>query len=147
MLVVMVGGLVSLAQIAADDPGFSVEKDYYKKAVAWDAHREQERQNARLGWKLDVEARRGEKGGVELVAALVDRTGTHVERADLAVEAFHNGRAADVLVAQLDEADGGYRAALPVRRAGLWELRFTATRGSDTFTQIVRTEIDQERLQ
>jgi nitrogen fixation protein FixH len=147
MLIVMVGGLLALAHVAADDPGFSVEKDYYKKAIAWDAQREQERQNARLGWKLDVETRRDPNGGVALEAALVDRNGARVERAKIDVEAFHNARAADVLLARLDEGGAGYRAALPMRRAGVWELRFTATRGSDKFTRIVRTEIPRESVQ
>lgn len=141
MLVAMVGGLVLLARIAADDPGFAVERDYYKKAVAWDAHQLQQRENARLGWRLEVETRRAEAGRVALVARLLDGHGRGVRAVKLDVEAFHNARAANVLSARLRETDAGYLAELPMQRQGLWELRFTATRGADRFTQVVRADL------
>jgi nitrogen fixation protein FixH len=147
MLVAMVGGLLVMAGIAADDPAFAVERDYYAKAVAWDAEREQQRQNQRLGWKLDVETRSQGGGEIELVARLVDGNGQEVDRALLDVEAFHNARAARVLVARLDERDDGYFTALPMTRAGIWELRFTARRGADTFTSVVRAELAPESPQ
>ncbi len=147
LLTTMIGGLLVLARIASDDPSFAVERDYYAKAVAWDATREQERQNERLGWRLDVETLRGGPGRVELVARLVDQSGAEIERAELEVEAFHNARAAHVLVARLTENDADYRAELPVQRAGIWELRFTAKRGADKFTQVIRAEIPRETVQ
>jgi nitrogen fixation protein FixH len=147
LLGTMIGGLLVLARVASDDPSFAVERDYYAKALAWDATREQERENERLGWRLDVETLRGGPGSVELVARLVDQSGAQVERAELQVEAFHNARAAHVLAARLAETDVAYRAELPIERAGIWELRFTARRGSDKFTQIVRAEIGRETVQ
>ena len=142
LLTAMVGGLLTLAHIAADDPSFAVERDYYAKAVAWDAHRLQERENVRLGWQLSVDTA-PRAGTVELVAELVDRTGTEIRGAELAVEAFHNARAGDVLAARLKPSGAGYRAELPMRRAGIWELRFTATRGAEKFTEVVRTELEE----
>lgn len=147
MLLVMVSGLIVLARIASDDPSFAVEKDYYKKAVGWDAERARERESTRLGWRLDVETRRAPAGRVELVARLIDKHGAHIERAELGVEAFHNARAAEILVAELDETQGAYRAALPMRRSGVWELRFVATRGHERFSQVIRTEIPAETVQ
>jgi nitrogen fixation protein FixH len=147
MLIAMVGGVLVLARIAADDPGFAVERDYYAKAVAWDAEREQQRQNERLGWTLALETHGRGGGNVELVARLVDRDGEEIERAALEVEAFHNARAARVLAARLTEGSEAYRTQLPMGRAGIWELRFTATRGADKFTHVLRTELAQESVQ
>jgi nitrogen fixation protein FixH len=147
MLIAMVGGLLVLARIASHDPSFAVEPDYYAKAVAWDAEREQQRQNERLGWKLDVETRDRGAGNVELVARLVDHTGAEIERAEIDVEAFHNARAGRVLTARLTEGAEAYHTELPMTRLGIWELRFTATRGADRFTRTLRTELPPERVQ
>jgi hypothetical protein len=141
LLALMVGGLLTLARIASDDPSFSVEPGYYAKAVAWDAHREQLRENERLGWKLEARTVRAPSGMVELRVRLRDRGGRTIRSATLDVEAFHNARAASVLSQRLVESAEEYRAELPMRRTGLWELRFTALSGPEKFTEVVRLEL------
>jgi len=53
-----VGANLYFMSRAISDPSFAVEPDYYAKAIAWDAHQAQARDNAELGWelKLDVAA-------------------------------------------------------------------------------------------
>ena len=133
---------VVLLLAANSDPGFAVEEDYYKKALAWDATMAQERHNAELGWDATVLAAPGATGGVVLTAQVKDRDGEVVTPDAIEVEAFHNARAAHILRASLERADdGSFAAALPMRRPGLWELRLVIRRGDDRFTQVIRQDI------
>ena len=144
LLTAMVGGLVTLAIIANDDPAFAVERDYYKKAVNWEETQRQQRLNERLGWQIQLEPKETARS-VELVARLVDGHGSPLRGAHLAVEAFHNARSADIFEANLSEhSDGSYRVKLPLVRPGLWELRFRASHDGARFTQIVRRDLHVE---
>jgi hypothetical protein len=123
--------------IATSNPSYAVEDDYYQKALAWDAKQAQDRRNLELGWTLLFEVEPAERAGGEAVLSVEidDADGAPVNGALLAVEAFHNARADDVLRAPLDgRADGRYSASLPITRRGLWEFRFVAERGDDRFT-------------
>jgi hypothetical protein len=58
------------------------------------------------------------------------------------VRAFAVARASHVFEASLAPAsDGAYSAALPVDRAGLWEVRVEAVRGRDRFTSVHRLDV------
>jgi hypothetical protein len=130
-----------MVAIALDDPSFSVEPDYYRKAVGWDAHQRQVAHDRALGWALssDLVATRG---GAELSARLVDADGALVTGATVEVEAFHVARGAEIFRATLVEGPGGtYRAALPLRRAGIYELRFDVGRGPQAFRAVERREL------
>jgi hypothetical protein len=41
----------------------------------------------------------------------------------------------------VERDDGSYEAVLPMRRVGIWELRYSVERGSDTFTTVQREEL------
>ncbi len=141
LLTTMVGGLLFMAKIATDDPGFAVEKDYYQKAVAWDDHRAQLAENGRLGWKLSLETKTSGRD-MELVAKLTDDHGRPVPGATLHVEAFANARAGHVVSAELSAApDGTLRGKLPMYRAGLWEFRFSAEHSGARFTKVIRQDV------
>lgn len=125
---------------AVSDPSFAVEPDYYQKAVAWDAHQAQARENAALGWSLalTVAAADPGTGRARLVAALLDREGRRLPGLTVGLTAFHNARAAQVLTATLTETpEHAYAADVAVVRPGLWEFRLSATRGEETFTAVV----------
>jgi hypothetical protein len=141
LIVSMLAGLGTMAYIAVDDPGFAVEKDYYQKAVHWDQTQAQNEKNARLGWNVALElAPRG--GKIELVAKLVDASGTPIRDASVDVEAFANARAAEIVSAHLvRQQDGTQKAELPLTRTGLWEFRFTAQARGQRFTQVVRHDV------
>jgi hypothetical protein len=53
--------------------------------------------------------------------------------------ALRNAQSSVVLNTQLlQSAPGEYRGSLPLVRGGLWELRVSAERGTERFTQIQR---------
>lgn len=124
-------------------PSFAVERDYYAKAQAWDEKMAQDRRNVALGWSLSLDVRRRGTAGDALVEArLRDRTGRAVEGATVRLEAFHNARAAQVFeTGMAPDGAGVYRAALPLRRPGLWEFRFRVQRGTDTYTRTLLRDL------
>ena len=136
----MIGGLVTMATIASRDPGFAVEKDYYKKAVGYDATEAQARENARLGWRIECTL---ERRGTELeVAAVVkDRDGARIDGATVDVEAFANARASNIAEARLaPDANSTYSARVPLRDRGLFELRFVVQARGSRYTEVVRRD-------
>lgn len=143
LLVVSAGVNVVFMIIANRDPSFAVEPDYYRKALAWDETMAQEARNRALGWALDVRAEpASQRGRLRLVIRLADSAGSALDGAAVTVEALHGARAADVLTGTLAPAGPGlYAAEMPLRRAGLWELRFRAARGDDVFTRRLSTDL------
>ncbi len=133
-------GLGVMASLAAKDPSFSLEKDYYQKATAWEAEQAQRAKNARLGWSL---APMQTADGVLLTLRTTE--GKPVAGASGEVEAFAIVRAQNAQNVQLREVSPGQYAA-PVRfsRAGLWELRATLHHGEDTFTNTLRIDAVRE---
>ena len=143
-LVLTVAGNVALLLVAGSDPSFSVEPDYYRKAVAWDATMAQERHNRDLGWSVDL--RISPEAGVaplsRVRAVVLDRDGAPLEGAAVELEAFHGARAGSRVRASLEpQGTTAHAALLPLRRAGLWELRLTVRRGADVFTQTLHQEV------
>jgi nitrogen fixation protein FixH len=135
-----VGANVYFMFRALGDPSFAVEPDYYAKAVAWDAHQAQARDNAELGWSLTLAVAAADRGTgrAHVVLKLADRVGRPVSGATVGLTAFHNARAADIVTATFSEtAEHEYVADVPVVRPGLWEFRLVAERGPETFTAIV----------
>ena len=123
--------------IATSNPSYAVEEDYYRKALAWDATRAQERRNAELGWQLDAEVTSAaETGGDPVLAArLTTADGRPLDGAAITLEGFHNARADDIVRAHLaGTGAGAYSSPVPMRRTGLWELRFAVERAGERFT-------------
>jgi hypothetical protein len=139
LLAGMLAGLGTLAVIATNDPGFALERDYYRKAVGYDREIEQRRENARLGWRLQAALSREAGGsGTSLLVSAEDAAGP-VAGARVTAEAFANAHAATVFDLTLVEiAPGRYRANLPAMRSGLWEFRLRLLRGGESFTEVVR---------
>ena len=132
-----VGANVYLLVRASSDPSFSVEPDYYAKAVAWDAHLEQARRNAALGWRAELST-----GAGGVLVRVTDRDGRAVAGARVDLEAFPMARGNQVVRGTLLETgDHAYRADLPVTRPGLWEFRLAVVRRADTFTAVVSQDV------
>lgn len=125
---------------ANDRDAAVVEPDYYRKALAWDSTLAERRHDADLGWR--IEASIGPVGrGADVRARLTDRDGRAIEGASVVVHAIHNLDAGHPVVATLPDAgDGLYVARLPLRFAGLWELRFAVTRRGEHFTADARCD-------
>ena len=128
---------------AVSDPSFAVEPDYYAKAIAWDAHQAQARDNFELGWTLQIAVAAADPGTgrARVVASLLDRDGLPVRGLTVGLEAFHNARASQVVKASLVEtAEHDYAADVAVSRPGFWEFRVAAARGKEVFTAIVNQD-------
>jgi nitrogen fixation protein FixH len=144
--VVLLGSLVTvqllLVRLVLSDASFSVEKSYYSKAVNWDETRARELASARLGWNVDAAVVPVSGSETQIAIALFDRTGSALHGAELTVEAFAVARADHVIRAVLrEDADGSYRARLPVDRAGRWEFALHASRGNERFTDVFRRDL------
>jgi nitrogen fixation protein FixH len=146
ILLLAAGANGILVYRATHDPSFAVEPDYYRKALAWDERQAEARRGEALGWALDAELAAGEPTPAiaELRVRLRDRAGQPLRGATVEVAALHKARAARVLRARLeaDPAEPGlYRASLPARRRGLWELELRVVRGGDRLTRTVVREL------
>jgi len=132
-------GLGTLATIATRDPGFSLEKDYYQRAVHWDREQEQWAANARLGYHVALSLGADRP---ELVLTVADRAGAPLPEASVSIEGFPNARASErrTLVLARGE-DGSFRAPLEHARPGLWEFRITVEAGGERYTETVRSEV------
>lgn len=127
---------VVVMRIANDDPSFSVEPDYYRKAVNFDSSMAQARENLSLGWGIDTRIDSiGDGAHTRLSVRLRDASSSPLPGARVAVMARFNARANDTLTAQLtEESPGTYVAMLPIARPGEWEVRVDATHGSQRFS-------------
>lgn len=126
--------VICVARIALDDPGFSVEKDYYKKSSRFDAEQRERASSLALGWHLQSELTVTGKSG-QVVVTLRDRDGQPMSGASLTAEAFavSRGNLRQSLAFQETTA-GRYQADMQNGRPGLWELRFVVQRGAERFT-------------
>lgn len=135
-----------LVMFAISEPSVAVEPDYYQKALSWNEQREQAALNNTLGWRLELRAGavRTDQVGArvrELWVTLSDSAGARLDGAQVRLTAFHKARRRQVLEATFVAQGGRYLALLPVRRAGLWELRFQVERGGSRFTQVLEPDL------
>jgi len=131
-------GLVT-AYLAANDPTFGVEPNYYEKALRWDEHRAQLAKNDELGWRVRILVDQPESVQAERPVRLLvtDAAGAPIEGASAHVEAFHLARSSQRLHADLPQvAPGQHRAILPVTREGRWEFRYEIRRGDEVFADV-----------
>lgn len=131
-----------IIRLANADPSFAIEPNYYQKALHWDDELAQRERNRALAWQLTPSLSTiSADSGAELRVALRDLTGAPLTDAAVTVHAMHNARAGEPLDAELRRTGSGdYVARLPMKRPGLWELRFDVRQGSDHFTARHRLE-------
>jgi hypothetical protein len=138
----MLSGLGTLAMIAANDPSFALEPDYYQKAVSYDDELRQQDENRRLGWTLELTAEPSSvtrPSRIVLVAA--DGRGP-ITGANVEARALRNAMASIVLTGSFQETGPGrYEAELPLARGGLWEFRFVLVRGGERYTERIRRDV------
>lgn len=147
-LAIHVVAWLGVVYLATSDASYAVEEDYYRKAVDWDLTRAQLARNAELGWTLTAALEPAANLALEpsLAVSLSDREGLPLDGAVVEVEAFHNARADLKVRGRLTaRGDGRYDAALPIRRPGVWELRFAAERDGRRFTEVDRLHVAGRR--
>ncbi len=133
--------VVMIVAASSDANGSVVEPDYYRKAVAWDETMARAAESARLGWRTLAALQRAPGDSARLVVRVTGRDALPVRGARFTAELIHNADAARPVRAVLEEsAAGRYEATVPVRRAGLWEVRLEARRDTERFVTSLRTE-------
>ena len=141
VLALTVAGNVYVAIRANDDPSVHVERDYYQRAVRFDADQALRQRSARLGWRVNLNARRTTQTQAVLTAVLVDSTGASVNGATVRIAAHAVARGNDVFTATAIDAGDRYIAELPVNRGGLWDVDVEAVRGTDRFVITQRLDL------
>lgn len=147
LLLFGVGVNVGFLVVATGDPSFAVEEDYYGRALRWDETTREAARNAELGWRIEVRPAPSSKGPgwTDLTLSVLDRAGAPVTGGSVSVEAFHHARSGQRLRADFAPSGDAYAASLPMRRAGLWELRVRVERGVEAFSTVVEHEIGGPR--
>lgn len=134
-LILHVVAMMAMVAFATSDESYTVEPDYYKKALAWDERRAQDRHNTELGWTLEFTVEPALPGtDPTLRVTLHDAGGEPIADARIDVETFSNIRRDDILTATISGDGEAYTTPIPMRGNGRWEFRFHVTRGSDLFT-------------
>ena len=149
ILLATVVGNIGVIVLTKDDPSFAVEPDYYRKAVEWDSTQASQARSDALAWAVSARIASQSDGAAELVLALTDAAGVAVPNAEVRGSLLHIARAAEVQeVSFAATADGHYAATVPMARAGVWELRLTASRQSaagdaEHFVHTIRLDTEQ----
>lgn len=146
LLLINVVITAALAIRSANDPSFAAESNPYEKAIRWDDHLAQIKFNRSLGWTPQLTISQTTDGRHDLKLILVDALGSGIKDANVRVEVFHHARAADVrqiTLAEDGDSGGTYRSAIAIPRAGLWQVRLTASKMKDTFTAEQTITVDQ----
>ncbi|HEX8916406.1 MAG TPA: FixH family protein [Humisphaera sp.] len=138
--------MVAFYFIATRDRSFSVDPDYYRKAVKWDEAQAERRASEQLGWKAEVRpADRADATGQRAVAlSLTDAAGQPLPVAAIEVLYFHHAHGQDAKTAAVlaDPTDGRrFPATLAMPHAGTWEFHLTAKSGTQTFVKTETVEV------
>ncbi|HYQ42371.1 MAG TPA: FixH family protein [Polyangiaceae bacterium] len=137
-------GMGSMAIVAARDPHFATEPDYYQKAVRWDQIQTQAAANQRLGYVLELPAivRFDARGQATIELSLRDRLGQPVTGAQLSANAFANAYSGKIARLGFEEqAPGRYRAELSVSHPGQWVFSIVGNSGGERFTVDLRADL------
>lgn len=125
-LAVFVLANLAVMRIADQPAALAHDRDYYRRAVNFDAERAVEARSARLGWRVALDAPPADAAGT-LRATIADAAGRPLDGAVVRVSAFHLAHADDVRAAPASasaaaNAAGAYEAPLALDRPGRWEV-------------------------
>lgn len=141
-------GMVVAIVVATSDKNFSVEPDYYRRAVAWDTEKALRQASAASGWKLGIvpEPRAARNGDRVVAVSLVDRGGRGIGGAVVELRFFHHAHSRERKVVELQlGSDGTVLARLPMPHEGWWSFESRARRGDTEFVSSDRLFVVNER--
>lgn len=140
---------LSTAYFALSNGGAAVEPDYYQKSLNWTTHAAAMEASRKLGWTTSPSCVPGTTPGQPhtLRITLASRGGTPLDGAKVTFETFPQARANERQTGEMKSLGAGvYEAAIGVApRAGLWELRVSASRGPDLFRSIESVDVPSVR--
>jgi nitrogen fixation protein FixH len=139
-LLAQAAGVLTMVTIAARDRNFSVEPNYYEKAVHWD-DAARERDHAReLGWSVTTAIR-----DRSLVVNLATALGAPLEGASISGEYFHQAHTREHSNVTLTAVSPGrYECPVGVLRPGFFQVRLQIVRGPERVCVIETVEARSE---
>jgi len=143
---------VATAIVAARDPSYALEPDYYEQAVSWDESSRARQASLSLGWVATVQVSDpvDAAGTRTLSVLLVDAAGDPVCADRVEATAFHHARRREPVALRFGTGDaapaegpgapisaeaGRWTWSLGPARAGVWQVRLRASRGLSVFIQ------------
>jgi len=136
-------------QLVLGDPHFAAVDHYYEAAENWDAHMEEVRASAALGWSVHFQtAYASAMGESEVVFVVTDSGSKPVEGISGKLHAFHNAYPKDSFDPVLTESSAGhYAAQLPLRRSGVWQWQLQLERDDEVWKGDLKEIVERERKQ
>lgn len=147
IVVVLAGfvvGNVAVMRIADQPAALAHDRDYYRRAVNFDAERAMAARNARRGWQVAVVAPAATAAGA-LHIRLSDAAGRPLEGATVRASAFHLAHADDVRATAGPAAPGAdpgaYDARIALDRPGRWDVTLDVWREQEHLVVTRRLEV------
>lgn len=133
----------SMAWVAARDPNFATERDYYQKSIRWDQVQAQAAENQRLDYRFDLASSAIDGRGQATIELRMTDHDTHpVRAAVIQAQAFANAFSGELYDLKFSEsAPGVYTAGLTVQHPGLWVFRVSAQDGVSHVTVDFRRDL------
>jgi nitrogen fixation protein FixH len=147
LICIHIVSVVTMVIVATHDRSFAIEPDYYQKGLHYEQTIEQQRENARLGWSVQLDLSRPLSGSNlrNVTCRIRDRNAKPLADAKVDLVAFAHLRADEkhrYSCVLLPDAPGSYVGTLAFPDPGIWEFRLVVTRGKDTFTSVVKQELE-----
>jgi len=131
--------VVVMVFIATHDSSFAVEPDWYQNGLHYEQVVEQQRENDRLGWSVQLNVGQPLAGTVyrDVSCKVLDRAAAPVEDATVDLVAFAHLRASNrTSSVLLPHGPGDYRATMAFEDPGMWEFRLVITRHKPTGSMV-----------
>jgi nitrogen fixation protein FixH len=139
VLALTVGANVVIYWVANRGEGPAVERDYYRRAVAWDSTLAEQARSRALGWRVAAALSPPAEGHGTLDLVVADAQGAPVSGARVHVEGFAVAHSGLRLDAPLNEVGTGrYAVRLAVTRTEWHEFRLTVERDTVRFAARLR---------
>lgn len=130
--------------IASHDSSFSIDSDYYGKAIRWDQDQARRRASDALGWNADLQVVDGSAGARAARLTLRDRNGQPIPQAAVDVKFFHHAHGREVRSCSLsaDAAGAGqFSNNLLLPYSGEWEFEIVAKADGREFLKTIVMEV------
>ena len=127
LLVAHTALMITFVAIATRDPNFSVDPDYYGKAIRWDQQQARQRASDLLGWQADLMIEGPQR---QPILTLTDGMGRPIPSISASATYFHYAHAQDVrtTVFNVNYAQPTrFMADVLLPYAGEWEFHVTAS--------------------
>jgi hypothetical protein len=146
LLLMSVGASMSALYFANADGGAQIVDGYYEKAANWDAHMQQEADNEKLGWLVDLELTpvAGQTHSYVLDVSAASKTGIPLERLEVSVRASrpqHSRSLAESTLEPVPDQLGVYGSRLVLETAGLWDFEIVLQESTNQFITTLRKEL------